>query len=202
MAADYRTKNPRVSYGPDGKGRKVTPAGGTQKWELASTWRADYPHPEFMRWLVAECAASGYTPRQICMTHSAGPSYRTMMAWVATDPDYERQYLAAQRSAMHCRIEKLVQEAELLMSAAKAGALQKDQVNAFNAFAKTIQWVAGKWNKETYGEHREMKTVVPVQIVTNLDFGQPGLVRDKESDLYEVTVEATVLEPEPEGEDE
>lgn len=187
-------KHHREPYGPPEQ--RITPMGKTPKWELATAFKADRPHEEFMRWLTAECAATGLTPKQICTTHAASPTYRCLMSWVALDPEFERLYLSAQRAAMHARIEKLVQEAEALLSAAKAGALHKSQVDAFRAFAQTIQWVAGKWNKETYGDHRETKTVVPVQIVTNLDFGQPGVQRDKTTDLYEVTVEAEVVEAE------
>lgn len=188
MPGTHRTT--RRSYGK--RGAKVTPVGRPCKWE---SWRkvgrfyGDKPIPEFIDWLAAEMGASGLTAQQICDSHKGAPSYRVMMKWLAMDRELEQKFLAAQRIGIHARIERLIQEADELLAAGKAGKLHKDQVSAFTAFAKAIQWVAARWHKDVYGDQQQRSTVIPVQFVTNLDFGQEGVKRDNPQDVYSIEAE-------------
>ena len=187
MAYDLE-KTTRQPFGK--RGQRQTPKGHPTKWEQRKTrFRPEHPVPEFVDWLATKMAADTCTAKTICRTHKGAPSYETLMSWLSRDVELEQKYLAAQRIAVHARIEKLCDEADALLALGKEGKLHKDQVAAYTAFARTIQWVAARWHKDVYGDQQQRSTIVPVQIVTNLDFGQEGVVKDNPQDVYTIDAE-------------
>jgi hypothetical protein len=130
------------------------------------------------------------------------PSWTTFQTWCSRNPEVKMQFEAAMAQRAVADVLDMQQEGRDLLERGKAGMLHKDEVAAVRLYADLERWVAGKFHPKRFGEQREMRTVVPIQIVTTLDFGQEG-AQSSDQTQSEYVIDLKPEEPsddEPQGE--
>lgn len=129
--------------------------------------------------------ADGETLREIAKDPEF-PSKTTVHRWIMRYPDLKRAWQAAlELSAM------TLEEEALEMARTLRGPASKEftgtRVRAFEVAMNQFRWSASHRDAATYGSTAQPSTVVPIQIVTNLDIGQGGIKQTSQArSTYEV----------------
>lgn len=141
---------------------------------------------------VCEQIALGETLAKVCHKDNTGifPSHITFLRWVLLHPWVKQAYDAARQ------LRSYALEDEALDAARDARGLHKDKVPGVRTMLEQLRWSAERGNPAEFAPKGVTNTVVPVQINTTLNLGQPG-AEEVQSPENVWKIEALVPGPAP-----
>lgn len=119
---------------------------------------------------VCEQIALGATLAETCSKEHAGkfPALITFLRWMLLHPWVKQAYDAA------LELRAYSFEDEALAAAREARNAHKDKVPGVRTLLEQLRWSAERGNPKQFAPRGVTNTVVPIQITTSLNLGQPG----------------------------
>lgn len=141
---------------------------------------------------ICERIAEGEPLTTIC-TSEEMPSRPTVYQWLIHRPEFRSAFAMARELSAYTLEEEAIEKLRQLWRSPEL--LTQVGVRAAEVLANQLRWSATKRNANAFGENQRASMVVPIQINTTLDLGQPGAQKASDpSSVY--TVEAHIA-PEP-----
>jgi hypothetical protein len=132
---------------------------------------------------ICERVAEGETLRQICQSDGM-PTATTFRRWVVAEEPLREAWHAARELKADTLFDEALDMARAV--AEEPGTTQR--LRGYDLAMQQLRWSAGKLNPAKYSERSQLSFIVPIQINTSLDLGQPGAVTEQGS-VYEVKAE-------------
>ncbi len=141
---------------------------------------------------ICERIAGGETLSSICKSDGM-PSAVSFRRWSLARKDLFEAFMAARQLKADALFDEALDMARAL--ALEPGTAQR--VRAYDVAISQLRWSAGKLNPQRFSERSAVSFVVPIQIVTSLELGQPGAGARKEGDVYEIRAEVVLPVEQP-----
>lgn len=148
---------------------------------------------------IIERVAMGETLTTI-LKEPGMPHRSTLFQWFLHYPEAKEAYLTALELSARVFEEEGIEAARDLKDKPGTGT----RVRAHETFLGQLRWSATRRSPREFGDRGNLNVVVPVQIITPLDIGQPGAQpSDAEATVYEMAAKVQVPalpppeEPEP-----
>lgn len=143
---------------------------------------------------VLTAVAEGQTLRKIA-TKPGMPTTGTIWKWVRAYPEFAKAMNEADEWSA-----RMFEEEGLDVSRAGMGtkdrAPDKDVTAATRALNEQLRWSAERRDPGKYGSTAKVNIKVPVQIITSLNLGQPGLPpKEETASIYDLSAESIVDVP-------
>lgn len=143
---------------------------------------------------MIEQVANGATLKSVLAVEGA-PPVAAFRRWLLRDPELRAAYEEAKRLKADTLFDEALDLARRLKDA--GATMGSPEVRAIDVALNHFRWTAGKLNPQVYSERASAAPIVPIQIITSLDLGQPGAQTMKiADDIYTIDVKARVPEPE------
>lgn len=129
---------------------------------------------------IFDKVSEGATLREVC-AQPGMPSTTTVNRWIAKDEELFKRWQAVKQLRAHHLFDEQIDLARELAY----GVLQRDgrrkrepltpaEVNARKVAIETFRDAAAKLHPKEYGHRKAPDTIVPIQIITNMNLGQDG----------------------------
>lgn len=132
---------------------------------------------------VCERLAQGETLTKICASEGM-PGISTFRRWVVEVPELAEAVGRARELQAHSLFDEALDLAREVRT--DKVAVSASRVRAFDVAMNHLRWSAGRLAPQTYSDRALITFVVPVQITTSVDLGQPGVTGGGEATTYEI----------------
>lgn len=122
------------------------------------------------------------------------PALTTVYHWLQDHPEFRSAFALARELSAY----SLEEEAIAAVRRVNLDPVFQTQVGvrAAEVLANQLRWSAAKRNANAFADNQKASLVVPIQINTSLDLGQPGAERDKSDPSAVYTIKAQLPTPE------
>lgn len=133
--------------------------------------------------LVCEKVAEGEKLKTVLKLDGL-PCRSTWYRWCMMHPDLKIMYDVARQISAEGMEENLLEVAEDLLSAGGKLGLTAIQLDRIKVAFTQLRWSASRRDPAKFAERPQVQTVIPVQINTTLNMGQPGAVSAAGGNIY------------------
>jgi len=135
---------------------------------------------------VCERLVAGDTINKIFADRDDLPNKVTFLRWLWDDETLRAAYRAARELSAYIMEDEALDLAREIKNKPDTGT----KVRAFEVALNQLRWSASRRNPREYGDRTGTNIVVPIQINTPLDLGQPGARSlEDEENVYDITAQ-------------
>jgi hypothetical protein len=129
------------------------------------------------------------------------PSRNTWYRWLLLYPDLKAAQDRARELSAQSMEDTMLEKVEELLD--KSIDIPKALLDRYNSALQQLRWSATRRDPRLYGEKSDLRIVVPIQIITDLNLGQDGAKVVNSENIYEVhaieAAPAVTTEDTPDG---
>jgi len=145
--------------------------------------------PELAIRICEEIAEQGNV-RKALENVSGAPTRNTWYRWLLLYPDLKAAQDRARELSAQSMEDTMLEKVDQLLD--KAIDVPKALLDRYSLALQQLRWSAQRRDPKLYGEKADMRIVVPIQIITDLNLGQDGGKVVNSENVYEIrAIEAT-----------
>jgi len=129
--------------------------------------------------------ADGKTLREIADSDPSLPTKSTIQRWIMKYPDLAMAWKAA-REMSAATLEDEALDMARTLKGKESVEFTGTRVRAFEVAMAQFRWSASHRDPAQYGQTTVAPITVPIQIITNLDLGQGGVITETQQSTYEI----------------
>lgn len=143
---------------------------------------------------VLIAVAEGATLRKIAKQKGM-PTTGDVYKWTRAVPEFAKSLKEAEEWSARMLEEEALDTGRSVMGTKEQGP-DKDVTSAARVLNEQLRWSAERRDVSKYGSSAKITTVVPVQIVTSLNLGQPGVkTAVEERSIYDIEAQPIIEVP-------